>query len=51
MGYLLTSDTRLQKILILVGPKRSGKGTIARVIRGLIGDENVDLPDAIQPRH
>ena len=44
MGYLLTSDTRLQKILILVGPKRSGKGTIARVIRGLIGDENVTCP-------
>ena len=43
-GYLLTPDTRQQKILLLVGPKRSGKGTIARVIRGLIGDENVTCP-------
>jgi putative DNA primase/helicase len=44
MGYLLTPDTRQQKILLLVGPKRSGKGTIARVIRGLVGPENVAGP-------
>ncbi len=44
MGYLLTPDTRQQKILMLVGPKRSGKGTIARVIRGLIGAENIAGP-------
>ena len=31
MGYLLTLDTRQQKIFFLIGPKRSGKGTIARV--------------------
>jgi putative DNA primase/helicase len=43
-GYLLTPDTRQQKILIPVGPKRSGKGIIARVIRGLIGAENVVCP-------
>jgi putative DNA primase/helicase len=43
-GYLLTPDTRQQKILMLVGPKRSGKGTIARVIRGLIGAENIVAP-------
>ena len=30
-GYCLTNDTRQQKILMIVGPKRSGKGTIARV--------------------
>ena len=28
MGYLLTNDTRQQKIFMLVGPARSGKGTI-----------------------
>jgi putative DNA primase/helicase len=39
-GYCLTPDTRQQKILMLVGPKRSGKGTIARVIRALIGVAN-----------
>jgi putative DNA primase/helicase len=44
IGYLLTPDTRQQKILMLVGPKRSGKGTIARVIRGLVGAENVACP-------
>jgi putative DNA primase/helicase len=44
MGYLLTPDTRQQKILMLVGPKRSGKGTIARVIRGLMGPDNVVGP-------
>ena len=32
IGYLLTLDTRQEKILLLIGPKRSGKGTIARVI-------------------
>jgi putative DNA primase/helicase len=44
MGYLLTPDTRQQKILMLVGPKRSGKGTIARVIRALVGAANVVGP-------
>jgi putative DNA primase/helicase len=43
-GYLLTPDTRQQKILLLVGPKRSGKGTIARVTRGLVGAGNVACP-------
>jgi putative DNA primase/helicase len=43
-GYLLTQDTRQQKILLLVGPKRSGKGTIARVLRGMIGEQNVCGP-------
>lgn len=44
MGYLLTPDTRQQKVLLMVGPKRSGKGTIARVIRQLIGDGNCCAP-------
>ena len=43
-GYFLTPDTRQQKILMLIGPKRGGKGTIARVLRGLIGPENVAGP-------
>ena len=30
-GYLLTADTSQQKILFLVGPKRSGKGTLRRL--------------------
>jgi putative DNA primase/helicase len=44
LGYLLTPDTRQQKVLLLVGPKRGGKGTIGRVIRGLVGYENVAAP-------
>jgi putative DNA primase/helicase len=43
-GYFLTADTRQQKILLLVGPKRSGKGTIARVVTALIGKANVAGP-------
>lgn len=44
IGYLLTAHTRYQKILMLVGPKRSGKGTIGRVIRQLLGTGNVCSP-------
>jgi putative DNA primase/helicase len=43
-GYCLTLDTRQQKILMLVGPKRSGKGTIARVQSNLVGLANVCAP-------
>lgn len=43
-GYSLTCDTRQQKMLVVVGPKRSGKGTIARVQRKLIGLQNVAGP-------
>ena len=28
-GYLVSGDTRLQKLFLMVGPKRSGKGTLA----------------------
>ena len=45
MGYLLTPDTRQQKILMLVGPPRSGKGTIMRVITRLVGEANVANPN------
>jgi len=44
LGYLLTPDTRHQKIFMLVGPKRSGKGTIARVLKALLGHANVAGP-------
>lgn len=43
-GYLLTPDTRQQKILMMVGPKRSGRGTIARVLKALVGPSNVVNP-------
>ncbi len=43
-GYAIGADTRLQKLFLLVGPRRSGKGTIARVLTGLLGQENVVAP-------
>jgi P4 family phage/plasmid primase-like protien len=43
-GYLVTSDTAQQKILLLIGPKRSGKGTITRTLRALVGESNVAAP-------
>lgn len=43
-GYSLTADTRQQKMLLLVGPRRSGKGTIARVLAKLVGTTNVCGP-------
>ena len=44
IGSLLTPRTHLQKIFMLVGPKRSGKGTIGRVTRQLLGERNVCGP-------
>lgn len=44
MGYCLVADTSLQKMLLLVGPRRSGKGTIGRVMNRLIGTGNVVGP-------
>ncbi len=41
IGYLISGDTSQQKAFLFVGPKRSGKGTIARVIGGLVGVHNV----------
>jgi putative DNA primase/helicase len=43
-GYCLTGDTSQQKMLLIVGPRRSGKGTIARVLAKLIGAGNVCGP-------
>jgi putative DNA primase/helicase len=43
-GYVVSSATDQQKALMLVGPKRSGKGTIARVLTGLLGVHNVAAP-------
>lgn len=43
-GYCLTGDTSQQKMLLIVGPRRSGKGTIARVLAKLIGTGNVCGP-------
>ncbi len=40
LGYLLVTDYRFQKILMMVGKSRSGKGTIANnIIPALVGRE------------
>ena len=46
MGYLLTPDTSLQKMLALVGPPRSGKGTVNWAIRQLLGEASCCAPSA-----
>src|SRR5262249_45815776 len=43
-GYLLAGDTSQQKAFMIVGPKRAGKGTIGRVLTGLLGPHNVAAP-------
>lgn len=39
-GYLLTDDTSQQKMFMLIGPPRSGKGTILRVLESMVGYHN-----------
>ena len=43
-GYVISGRLDLQKILLLVGPTRGGKGAIARVLGQLVGPENVAGP-------
>lgn len=43
-GYLLLPDTSQHKMLCLIGPTRSGKGTIGRVMKKLIGERNFCSP-------
>ena len=40
MGYCLTLEVKFQKILILKGPKRTGKSTVLNVLAELLGPEN-----------
>ena len=43
-GYALTPDTSQQKAFLIIGPKRSGKGTIARILTRVVGIENAVAP-------
>lgn len=40
-GYVLSGRTDFQKMMLLQGPTRGGRGTIGKVLRGLLGEENV----------
>jgi len=43
-GYLLTLDKSQHKMAMLIGPPRSGRGTICRLTKKLIGPNNVANP-------
>jgi hypothetical protein len=43
-GLLLTGDVSFQKIFLFIGPPRSGRGTIARILESLLGPEQVVSP-------
>jgi len=43
-GYIVSGHTDMQKIFAIIGPPRSGKGTIAAVLTALIGMANVAGP-------
>lgn len=43
-GLFLTADTSQQKIFMLVGPRRAGKGTIGRILTALLGRDSVASP-------
>ena len=43
-GYCLTADTSQQKAFAVIGPKRSGKGTIARILVAMLGVHNCAAP-------
>ncbi|MBP3956454.1 DUF3854 domain-containing protein [Gemmata sp. G18] len=41
LGYMLSASTAANKILMLIGPPRSGKGTVLRLMAQLIGEANI----------
>ena len=44
-GYILSGDTRQQKFFNIIGPRRSGKGTINKVLVSLLGQHNTVAPE------
>jgi putative DNA primase/helicase len=40
LGYMLSGSYAYQKIMLMLGPKRSGKGTIGEVMEALVGAGN-----------
>ena len=43
-GYILSGDTLQQKFFNIIGPRRSGKGTINKVLVELLGQHNTVAP-------
>ena len=46
-GYILTPDIDHQKILLLIGPPRSGRSTIKEVMSAVVGRRNVASTSAV----
>jgi putative DNA primase/helicase len=44
-GYLMTADTKQQKMFVLSGKSRSGKSTVAEVLEALAGEWDVRASD------
>ncbi len=44
LGYMLIGDNRFQKLFLIRGATRSGKGTIQSIIRMLVGNINIGAP-------
>jgi len=44
-GYILSGDTKQQKFFNIIGPRRSGKGTINKVLVDLLGQHNTVAPE------
>lgn len=40
-GYILSGRTDMQKMFLVVGPKRGFKGTTGRILGAMVGEENV----------
>ena len=47
MGLTLTVDTSFQKMLLLFGPPKAGKGTIIRILTEIHGRDNVAVTPSI----
>jgi P4 family phage/plasmid primase-like protien len=43
-GYILSGDTSQQKFFNIIGPRRSGKGTINKILVDLLGQHNTVAP-------
>lgn len=40
LGYMISPSYQYQKILLLIGPRRCGKGTIGQIIQQVVGTQN-----------
>lgn len=46
-GYVLCGGTELQKAITMFGPPRSGKGTVIRILRAMVGEQYTSAPASL----